>query len=190
MRGDIIKDYKNILLTDGIVSLMPVSLADADVQYRAIRESLAEISPWLPFAHKDYSIKETKDFLKKRCPIGWKKDTEYSFKIIDPKDNSFMGGCGLNAIDFDNHRANLGYWVRTSRTRDGVATAATLLLAKWGFKVAGLRRIEILVAVGNQRSQRVAEKAGAHREGVLRNRLYMYEKYHDAVMYSLIPGDI
>ena len=50
--------------------------------------------------------------------------------------------------------------------------------------------IEIIVATGNQPSQLVAEKAGAHREGVLRNRLHMHEKYHDAVMYSLVPGDI
>ena len=169
---------------------MPVSPADADDLYRATRESLAEMSPWLPFAHQDYSIKETKDFLKKRCPQSWKKDTEYAFKIIDPKDNSFIGMCGLNAIDFENHRANLGYWIRTSRTGEGVAPAATLLLAKWGFKIARLRRIEIIVAVDNQRSKRVAEKAGAHREGVLRNRLHMHDKYHDAVMYSLIPQDL
>jgi ribosomal-protein-serine acetyltransferase len=86
--------------------------------------------------------------------------------------------------------ANLGYWVRTGYTGRGVATTATLLLAKWGFEVLELKRIEIVVAVGNDRSLRVAEKVGAKREGILRNRITGRDKVHDAVMHSLIPGEI
>ena len=165
-------------------------MKDADDLYHATRESVAEVSPWLQFAHKDYSLKEAKDFLKNRCKPCWKKDTEYNFKIFDPKDLSFVGMCGFNGIDNENHRANLGYWVRTSRSKQSVAPAATILLAKWGFQTLKLRRIEILVATGNRRSQRVAEKVGAHREGVLRNRIRIYDTMHDAVMYSLLPQDI
>jgi len=164
-------------------------MSDAEPMYQAIRESIPEISPWLPFAHADYSISETKDFLKGR-PEGWKKDTDYVFGIIDSRDGSLIGGCGFNGIDKENGRANLGYWIRTSRTGQGAATAATLLLAKWGFMVVKLCRIEILVATGNKRSQRVAEKVGAQREGVLRNRLKIGDDLHDAIMYSLIPGDM
>ena len=35
-----------------------------------------------------------------------------------------------------------------------------------------------------------AEKAGATREGILRNRLVVRDKVYDAVMFSLIPGDL
>ncbi len=69
------------------------------------------------------------------------------------------------------------------------ATRAVRLLARFGFEELGLGRIEIVAAVGNKASQRVAEKAGAHREGVLRRRLCLHDEYHDAVMYSLIPDD-
>lgn len=157
--------------------------------YQAIRESVPEMSPWLPFAHENYSISETRDYLK-RCPEGWKKDTEYSFGIIDSRDGSLIGGCGINRIDKENSWANLGYWVRTNRTEQGVATAATRLLAEWGFRVVKLCRLEILVATSNKRSQRVAEKVGAQREGILRNRLKIGDNLHDAILYSLIPTDI
>jgi RimJ/RimL family protein N-acetyltransferase len=177
------------LLTDGVISLIPPAMKDAGDLYQATRESLTEMSPWLPFAHSNYSIKESRDFLK-RCPKGWRKNREFNFKIVDPRDGSFIGMCGLNNIEMENHRANLGYWVRTSRCQQGVATAATILLAKWGFQTLRLRRIEILVATGNQRSLRVAEKVGAYREGILRNRLWMNDRMHDAVMYSLVPGDV
>lgn len=85
---------------------------------------------------------------------------------------------------------NLGYWVRTSRTRSGVASAATRLIARFGFLSLGLQRLEIVVAVGNQASERVAEKAGATREGVLRKRLLIHGQPHDAVLYSLVAEDL
>jgi len=182
-------DQKKLELTDGKVTLRPYRMSDSPESFRAIKESAAEIAVWLPFVHQGYSLKENRDWIKKR-PADWKKGTAYEFAIFDAKDGAMIGGCGLNGVDAMNRRANLGYWVRTSHTGRGVATAATLLLAKWGFETLKLSRIEILVAVGNERSLRVAEKAGAKREGILRNRFVIGDKPHDGVMHSLVPGDI
>ena len=187
--NDMTLERKKLELTDGRIVLRPNRKEYIEATYKAIRESLAELSPWLPFAHKDYAIKETRDWIKKR-PGEWKKGTGYDFAIFDARDGSYLGGCGLNRVEKENRRANLGYWVRTSRTGEGVAPAATLLLAKWGFEALKLLRIEILVATDNARSLGAAEKAGAKREGVMRNRLYLHDKAHDAVMHSLIPGEV
>jgi RimJ/RimL family protein N-acetyltransferase len=54
----------------------------------------------------------------------------------------------------------------------------------------GLHRIEIVVAVGNRASQRVAEKVDATYEVVLRHRLRLGETPVDAHMYSLLPDDV
>jgi RimJ/RimL family protein N-acetyltransferase len=83
----------------------------------------------------------------------------------------------------------LGYWVRSSQTRRDVATTATLLVARFGLEELKLNRVEIFVAAGNVASLRVAEKVGATREGLLRSSLVIHGKVHDAVMFSLIPGD-
>jgi RimJ/RimL family protein N-acetyltransferase len=66
--------------------------------------------------------------------------------------------------------ANLGYWVRSSLAGRGIAPAAVLQLVSWAFQHTALHRLEIVVAVGNRRSQHVAEKVGAHRDAVLRKR--------------------
>lgn len=176
-------------LTDGTITLRPYRKQDAAELYDAVRESLEELKPWLPFAHDDYSLRETRDWLKLQ-PKRWKDGTEFDFAILDAADGVMLGGCGLNNINKENRSANLGYWVRTSRSARGVCPAATRLLAKWGFEHLKLGRIEILVAVGNRNSRRAAEKAGAREEGVLRNRLLMHDRYHDAVMHSFIPGEI
>jgi ribosomal-protein-serine acetyltransferase len=186
---DIKLDRKKIELTDGKITLRPYHPRDIEATYEAIRESLAELAPWLPFAHSDYSRRESRDWIKQR-PKDWEKGVAYEFAIFDAGDGAMLGGCGLNGVDKINYRANLGYWVRTGRTGQGIATAATQMLAKWGFEKLKLKRIEILVAVSNRRSLRVAEKAGAKFEGVLRNRINLNGKNEDAAMYSLIPGEI
>jgi len=86
--------------------------------------------------------------------------------------------------------ANLGYWVRTSAAGRGVATRAARLVARFGFAQLDLHRIEILAAVDNIGSQKVAEKAGAVREGVLRKRLLINGESQDAVIFSLLPEDV
>ena len=96
------------MLTRGIVILRPYRQNDAETIYEAVRESLAEVSPWLSFAHEDYSIKETREWLKAR-PGDWKKGISYDFLILDVRDGTYLGGCGLNNIDNENRRANLGY---------------------------------------------------------------------------------
>jgi ribosomal-protein-serine acetyltransferase len=180
---------RDITLNDDKVMLRPYRLSDADSLYRAARESLKELMVWMPWAHQEYSKKESRDWLKER-PGKWKKGISYDFAIFNAADGSYMGGCGINDIDHAYRKANLGYWVRTSYTGQGVATAVTLLLAKWGFKELKLNRIEIVVATNNKRSLRVAEKAGAKREGILRNRLIVNNSACDAVMHSLIPGEV
>jgi ribosomal-protein-serine acetyltransferase len=182
-------DRKKIILTDGKITLRPYRNQDIEPTYLAIRESLAELAPWLPFAHTDYSKEETRDWIKNR-PNDWKKGVGYEFTILDVADGSVLGGCGLNGVKKLDRTANLGYWVRTSRTGQGIAPAATRLLARWGLETLKLTRIEIVVASVNQRSLRAAEKSGARREGVLRNRIYVRDRCYDGVMHSFIPGEV
>jgi ribosomal-protein-serine acetyltransferase len=67
-----------------------------------------------------------------------------------------------------------------------VATAAVQRLRNWGFGHTALIRIEVVIAIGNRASLRVAEKAGATREGTLRSRLLLHGTAHDAPMFSFI----
>jgi RimJ/RimL family protein N-acetyltransferase len=101
-----------------------------------------------------------------------------------------LGSCGLNRLDWLTLYGNLGYWVRSSAAGTGVATAATRLLLDFAFERLGLFRVEIVAAVGNLASQRVAEKVGATREGCARNRCRGGGVQHDAYVYSVIPVDI
>lgn len=165
------------------VQIRRYRLDDAAVVAEAARASANEIQPWMPWCHPDFSIEESRAFLEANVP-AFDAGTAYEFAIVSPE-GKYLGGCGLNQIDTLNNRANLGYWVRSTETRRGVATAAVRALRDWAYDHTSLIRLEIVVAVGNAPSQRVAEKVGAVREGVLRRRLVLHGAVHDATMFSL-----
>lgn len=176
-------------LTEGSFLIRPFREADAGLLYEAVRESVSEVSPWLPWCHQNYSIEESREFIGSR-ELAAQGGEWYSFGIFEKHDDALLGGVGLNFINHVHQMANLGYWVRTSATGRGIATMATRLAARFGFEELGLQRIEIVAAVGNVPSQRVAEKAGAKREGVLRKRLLIRGESLDAVLFSLVPEDL
>ena len=180
---------KQITLTDSFIKLIRFDLIDTNEVFLAIRESLNELIPWMTWCHRQYAIEETKQYLE-RLDEAWSKGKEYSFAVIDSRDNTFIGGCGFNDINYELKKANLGYWIRTSKTRQGFATYIVKLLARFAFDELKLIRTEILIATENTASQRVAEKAGATKEGILRNGLVVRDQIFDAVMYSLIPDDL
>ena len=163
--------------------------SDAASLYEAVRESIPEVSKWLPWCHENYSIEESREFVAAR-ELASQGDEWYSFAVLDTDSEKFLGGVGINFINRVHQMANLGYWVRTSAAGRGVATAATRLAARFGFDQLGLQRIEIVAAIDNVASQRVADKAGATREGILRKRLLINGTPHDAVLYSLVRGDL
>jgi RimJ/RimL family protein N-acetyltransferase len=127
---------------------------------------------------------EAEEWVRSRPPLA-ALGHEYNFAIVGT-DGRFLGGCGINQINPIHRFANLGYWVRTSATGRGVATEAARQLADFALRHTALVRLEVVCAVGNKASQRVAERAGAVREGVLRHRLLVRGESIDAVMYSLV----
>jgi RimJ/RimL family protein N-acetyltransferase len=129
---------------------------------------------------------EAVEWIRSRAPLA-AEGREYSFAIVG-RDGRFLGGCGVNQINRVHRFGNLGYWVRTSATRHGVATEAVRQVAEFAFRNVDLVRLEIVCAVGNDASQGVAERAGAVREGILRHRLILHGQPVDAVMYSLVRG--
>jgi RimJ/RimL family protein N-acetyltransferase len=168
----------------GGVRIRPYRPGDIDALFEAASESVEAVHPWLPWCHPAYTRAESEIWIRSR-KIEWEAGREYSFAILDAG-GRFLGGCGLNQINTLHRFANLGYWVRSSAVRRGVATSAVRQVARFAFRETELLRLEIVVSVDNPASQRVAEKAGALREGVLADRLFLHGTPHDALVYALV----
>lgn len=169
------------------VSIRPYHLGDAFAVWEAARESLAEMRPWMPWCHQGYTLEESRAWLEVQVP-AFEQRKAFEFAIASGS-GDYLGGCGLNQIDALHKRANLGYWVRSSARRRGVATRAIGLLRDWAFASTDLIRLELVVATGNAASRRAAEKSGAIFEAMLRSRLLLDGIAHDALIFSFIrPG--
>ncbi len=171
------------------IAIRPYQPGDAPLLYEAAYESIADIYPWMPWCHPGYTLEESKEWLK-TCLAEREAKQAFDFAVYDKATHQFLGAVAINQLHPIHQFANLGYWVRSSCTGHGIAVAAVRLCAQFGFDELKLRRLEILTAAGNVRSQRVAEKAGATREGVLRQRLNISSVWHDVMMFSLIPEDL
>ncbi len=173
----------------GRVLLRPPRMKDAEAIYEAVHVSVSELMPWMDWCSPDYSIEDTLDRLK-TLPRVWDDGEAYDFAIVDAESGQILGLCGINQIIQRHQFANLGYWIRSDRTGEGIATEAAQLLAKFGLRDVGLQRVEIVVGAENWASQRVAEKAGAQFEGILRKRIKIGDRYIDAAMFSLVLDDL
>jgi RimJ/RimL family protein N-acetyltransferase len=169
------------------VRLRRYQAEDIPLLFEAACESRGPgFTEWMPWCHADYKEQESADYILARDE-AWGKGDELALAMFDAVSGQFLGGTGINQVQRAHGYANLGYWVRRSAWGKGYAVAATLGAAKLAFERLHLVRVEIVIAVGNDKSRRVAEKAGALHEGVLRHRLRLGGKVFDAHMYSLIP---
>ena len=71
--------------------------------------------------------------------------------------------------------------------RRGVATAIARMLAEHAFSL-GIQRVAAYVNVGNIASERVLERAGFMREGVVRSMPKPDGRRGDKTLFSLLPG--
>jgi [ribosomal protein S5]-alanine N-acetyltransferase len=72
----------------------------------------------------------------------------------------------------------------------GFATRALRLLSLWAVTEGGVERLELTTHPENRASQRVAEKAGFVKEGLLRSHMRFREGRRDSILYSLVPSDL
>jgi len=178
--------YQSTHLThDGLV-LRPFEEADADAFAHAARTSVDTVGAWMPWCTPDYTPADAL-FWFDLCRESVVNGTAHDLGVFDASTGELLGGAGLNQINSLHRMANLGYWVRSSKQRQGIARRCVSALTALGFQTLGLQRIEIVVAVGNTASAAVARQAGAQWECTARNRLWLHGTPVAADVFSLVP---
>lgn len=162
---------------------------DAPSFYKAVRESMEELAYWMPWCTKDYSMSDAEAWMRTTSEM-WDSGAEYPLGVFDATSGEVVGGTGVNHINRAYRIGNIGYWVSSKRTGEGIARFAAHQSALLGFGALGLTRLEIVVLTHNHSSQCVAKAVGAKLECEARNRLYFRGVPHSAFVFSLVPGDL
>jgi ribosomal-protein-serine acetyltransferase len=180
---------KSPMRSSSKITVRPFTPADTDSFFAAVRESVESLSYWLPWCTLDYSRQQAATWMA-FCELVWQERSEFPLGIFATSSGKVMGATGINYLRPEYRLGNLGYWVGDPHRGQGIAYTAAWMAADIGFVDLGLTRLEVVAMVKNTASQRVAEKLGAVRECVARNRVYFQGAPADAVVYSLIPGDL
>ena len=171
------------------ISIRPYALDDIEPLYAAIMESKSHLAPWFGWCHEAYSIADTQSWVLDSID-AWKSETEYRFVIENKANIEILGAIGFNELVELHRIASLGYWVRSSALRQGVAFSAACQALRFAFNQIGLLRVEIQVLPDNSASNALALKLGAVFEGCFRNKILLRGQPREANCYSILPEDI
>jgi RimJ/RimL family protein N-acetyltransferase len=174
-------------LVDGPTALR--SWRDTDVPGLVAAAQDPEIPRWLTRLPQPYGQAEARAYLLTRYD-HLHAGTGAPFAIVDAGDrNRVLGAITLMRLAWEHRRGEVGYWLGREARGHGNATRAVRLISEWGFGALGLERIDLFAATGNLRSQRVAERAGFTREGILRAYMRGRDGQLDAVAFGLLAAD-
>jgi [ribosomal protein S5]-alanine N-acetyltransferase len=165
-------------LTDGEVTLRPPRETDLPAIERGITDP--EVVRWIGPSD---SARETLELNRS----GWTGGTGATFSICDPTDEC-VGHVWVNLEG--SRQAEVGYWLLPEARGKGLATRALRLISRWALEELNVARLSLMAEPANELSQRVAERSGFVREGVLRSYKEMAGRRIDCVVFSLLPSDV
>jgi RimJ/RimL family protein N-acetyltransferase len=172
-------------LVDAATALRPWRDSDLRALVAACQDP--EISRWTRVP-RPYGETDGRAYLLQRYDMTFTGQAA-PFAIVDAAAGGVLGSISLLRIAWPHQRAEVGYWLAPEGRGAGHATRAVRLICAWGFRTLGLERVDLLAAIGNAASQRVAERAGFTREAVLRSHMQMGPGRLDMVMFGLLSGE-
>lgn len=114
----------------------------------------------------------------------------YDFAIETLLDKKYIGGCGINNIDWKNSVAVVGifigdkdYWGK------GYGTDAMKVLQKFIFEQMNIHKVKLHVFSYNERAIKSYEKCGFKVEGVLRQEIFRDGRYNDIIVMGILKEE-
>jgi RimJ/RimL family protein N-acetyltransferase len=114
----------------------------------------------------------------------------YNFAIETLDDRQYIGGCGINRLDWKNSVAEIGIFIGESKYRGkGFGTDALRVLVGFILQQMNINKIRIHVFSFNERAIRSYGKCGFKQEGVLRQEIFRDGKYYDDIVMGLLKEE-
>lgn len=114
---------------------------------------------------------------------------DYSF-AIETLDGQYLGGCGVNWVDWKNSRAMVGIFIgNKDYLGKGYGTDAMRVLVRFIFNEMNIHKVKLMVYAFNERAIKSYKKCGFVVEGVKRDEIFKNGKYHDELEMGLLRDD-
>lgn len=108
------------------------------------------------------------------------------FAIERDDDKQLIGSIGLSGIDRQHNHAEIGYWIGQPYWNQGYASEAASALVGFAFRILRLNRVFAYHFERNVASERVLEKVGLQREGLMRKHVKKWGHYENVVVHAIL----
>lgn len=139
------------------------AIADAPAPNAAIRESHAELAPWLDWVTPLPTLEAT-CILCERADAQRRRGENWMVLLIDKTSREIVGASGLHRPDWSAGTFEVGYWARSGGTGRGLITEAVNALCVHAFDALHAQSLWLTTDAANHSSRRLAERAGFFHE--------------------------
>lgn len=161
--------------------LRDVKLADTEaIHSYASLDEVSKYQGWGPNDEKD-----TEDHVRM---VKQSDDTHYHKVIVNQQSDTVIGAIEMT-IDKDNDSGEIGYILHPDFWGRGIASQAVAQILGYGFNELKLNRISAQTDKRNKGSERVMQKAGMTKEGLLRENILLKDGYRDTLVYSILSSE-
>jgi len=171
------------------LELRPFRRRDVEALIAAVGSSLEELERWLPWVHPRYGRADALRFIRDSA-AAWAEGRAYDFAIRRPESPELhVGNISIWPTSRRERAGEVGYWISSADTGDGIATEAATAILAVGFEEMALHRVTLRIAVGNVASERIAEKLGFVHEGLLRKEVMVAGEWLDHTLWAMLEDE-
>jgi RimJ/RimL family protein N-acetyltransferase len=168
--------------------LRPFRRRDVTPMHDAIRASLPELVQWLPWAI-GYDRSVAQRFVRESAS-AWNDGRAFDFALRLPEEPDFhVGNVSVWPTSMPNRIGEIGYWIRSDLTGEGLGTEATARAMQVGFEELDYHKIILRIAAGNERSDRIAKRVGFNYDGMLRHEVRVGDAWLDHSAWSVLESE-
>jgi RimJ/RimL family protein N-acetyltransferase len=149
--------------------MRPPQSGDGPVFFAALAEALPALRRFLfslPWVAMEQSL-EASELYCRNAQANFVARKDLTFLLFEKSTGQLVGAAGLHRIDWATPKAEVGYWVRTSRCGNGFISEAVTALTAYAFERLRAARVELVTDEANSASRRVAERCQFKLEGTL-----------------------
>ncbi|MBB63458.1 MAG: RimJ/RimL family protein N-acetyltransferase [Waddliaceae bacterium] len=163
-----------------------LALKDAPILFALVDQNREHLREFLGWLDHNQSVEDTEVFIRRERERLEKKEA-LTLAIVFKE--QIVGLVGFHNIDGLNRSASVGYWLDKNHEGQGIMRQSVNALIDHGFSTLSLHRIEIQCAVENLRSQRIPLAFSFKQEGILRESIWHYGDFFDAIVYSKLADE-
>jgi RimJ/RimL family protein N-acetyltransferase len=165
---------------------------DGPLLTEALNASYEHLSTFMDWAKPDQSVEESETTVRK-FRAKYLSNEDYALGVFTPDETRLLGGSGFHLREWaglPNQSAEIGMWIRGDAAGQGLGTRVLRALLTWGFVEWPWERLAWRCDGRNIASQRVAEKGGMQREGILRaHRRFADGSRQDTHCYAILKDE-